>query len=866
MGSILNDFENIVRAYERVTKTNDLGKDRVPPIFIRCLAELEDYANESWNKKNSMNKINAKNLGTLRQRIKKNNRDFEELIGDFRKNPEKYEEDVEGEEKVVEEEKPKEKQKAAKQLASSSSEEDSDDWSSDDESTTETSSDDNEEYRNNPAARFLKKPEGEQKPKLPSKREKPARKAQKASDEESETDGLKDEDGWKVQHPTAATRSTTTRERRNELIKDLFASVDEITPEVVLKKLTEIMQHRGRKKTDRKDQVFILEEVIRIVEQHKMNVGVQAKAGFCLLASLFDRKSASAPMKIELWKSIAVRLSSVLLLLETNINNLEVDVNIDDEEESFKTGPYKVKACILTLIERLDDEFTEILQNTDSHGNEYVERLREEQTICELIERVCAYLEKTYDTFLKNEPQPPGLENSLRTRVSPLDMKNNHQIEMRCRAYIRCIEHMYYKFDYEWARSVDDQESCFNDEDAAWASCALQQPSEALPPTPPGLYDTERTKRMTHMCTYIATNDNTDRLRARAILCYVYYLALHEDWNKAKQHLLMSNLQQKIDSADISTKILFNRTMVQMGLCAFRRGQLREAHSALLEMLNLNRVRELLAQGVSNQPRFQQNVEKTAEQELQERKRLLPYHMFINMELIECVCQVSALFLEAPHLAASDMDLRRPHISKHFHRALKQSEGNNLNGPPESMRDHIVAATKALRYGKWKAAEACLINEKMNVKVWNLFFRADRMRAMLRRKVKEESLRCYLLSYSSIYDSISLQRLGDMFHLPMPVVNSIVCKLINKDSKMEYSLKCSLDEPTQSLVMHRGEPARVHNLSLQMADKLSSLQEIVERFAEQKCQGSGGQSGLSSGMNPMLSSNNQSRTAFTSRS
>ena len=38
-------------------------------------------------------------------------------------------------------------------------------------------------------------------------------------------------------------------------------------------------------------------------------------------------------------------------------------------------------------------------------------------------------------------------------------------------------------------------------------------------------------------------------------------------------------------------------------------------------------------------------------------------------------------------------------------------------GPPESMREHVVAASKAMRNGDWKKARDFIINDKMNGKV-----------------------------------------------------------------------------------------------------------------------------------------------------
>ena len=80
------------------------------------------------------------------------------------------------------------------------------------------------------------------------------------------------------------------------------------------------------------------------------------------------------------------------------------------------------------------------------------------------------------------------------------------------------------------------------------------------------------------------------------------------------------------------------------------------------------------------------------------------------------------------------------------------------------MREHVVAASKAMRNGDWRKARDFIINEKMNGKVWDLFYDADSVRAMLSRKIQEESLRTYLFTYSNVYDSISIVSTILSFH------------------------------------------------------------------------------------------------------
>lgn len=57
-----------------------------------------------------------------------------------------------------------------------------------------------------------------------------------------------------------------------------------------------------------------------------------------------------------------------------SISDMVIAETIVEEMEEFETAPYKIHGCVLTLVERLDEEFTKLLKECDPHSNEYVER------------------------------------------------------------------------------------------------------------------------------------------------------------------------------------------------------------------------------------------------------------------------------------------------------------------------------------------------------------------------------------------------------------------------------------------------------------------------------------------------------------
>lgn len=309
-----------------------------PKIYIKTIAELEDFLNETIAKQKvstrKMNATNARGLNAVKQRIKKNNKDYQKDIDAYNADKDGFMESDEEEEEVV-----------------------------------------------------------------------PKKLVKKRVDFGDFAAGADfDDEGF----------STVGKGGRTL----------QFTPESILKHLRSIMESRGKKNTDRTEQIKIMEKLLEVATTPYQRVRVL----LTLISTRFDLSTGVQNfMPQEQWKSAEQEFANLLNVLETNPDMIVIE-NAEEWEDDEKPPTItpgeklKIPGSVISFAERLDDELTRSLQHIDPHTAEYIDRLSDEGLLYNNIVRSLLYAE-TLSKDASLQSQQDGLNRVIMRRLEHVYFK-----------------------------------------------------------------------------------------------------------------------------------------------------------------------------------------------------------------------------------------------------------------------------------------------------------------------------------------------------------------------------------------------------------------------------------------------------------
>ncbi|KAH3685191.1 hypothetical protein WICPIJ_003852 [Wickerhamomyces pijperi] len=556
----------------------------------------------------------------------------------------------------------------------------------------------------------------------------------------------------------------------------------------IFRVLRSVIESRGKKNVDTADQIKQLEEAVELASTPYEYISLYLR----LIPLRFDA-AANTGLSPEQFSATAKDINALFEVLEKNkatyavLETAAASDDIEIEPTPNANGVCEILGSVVSFVERLDDEFTRSLQQIDPHTTEYLDRLRDEQLIYTTIVRAQLYSEAFIPQAEISKPSADQLS----------------------RIIVRRIEHIYFK--PASLISLNERKT--------WESLAfVSQKSYIAEYSDAADY----TDKLLDALSSVLYKQTTATYRKRAMLSHIYYYAFNNKYYKARDMFLMSHLQSTIHSSDAGLQILFNRALVQLGLCAFRNGLIQDAHQNLFEIATSQNLRELLGQTYqrfNNQQQQQQSASAT------DRQRQLPYHTHVNLDLLEAVYLTSALLIEIPQYAAGVLEESKQKQAKTFGKYLEGHEKHYFQGPPETTKDHIMHAAKALQKGNWKNAADLLTS----VKVWKFFPEAETLRNQIREQVQVEGLRTYLFQFKTLYSKLSILKLSQLFELPESKVSAVISKMIFNEE-----IAAGLDQVSNTIIFTKGvKLTKLQELALSLADKSVQMSERNERLAQQ---------------------------------
>lgn len=312
------------------------------------------------------------------------------------------------------------------------------------------------------------------------------------------------------------------------------------------------------------------------------------------------------------------------------------------------------------------------------------------------------------------------------------------------------------------------------------------------------------------------TESELARDRVQSLLMHITTMCNSNILDEGLALFQNSNVSSHINSSDPRTQILYNRAILSIGLCAFKKGKFHLSKEALSELaFPFLKPKQLLGQrfNENNQMNSGNVKQKTELENLLIKKALIPTHLHIQTDLIEIVSFLSCVFLDAPTLASyvtsgavSTNYGRQLSIGRSLWSIYQYKTRSELIDGVDSSRGIMSNYCRAILKGDWKLAIVSLdrlvpviykgLHDDGQKSSIDGKSKRERLYDMLCEKTKYVALECYLIICNNTTSTLDIAALGDKFDINQSV---LIDYLRNRSGRQNYSIS---DDGTTVSVTH----------------------------------------------------------------
>ena len=512
------------------------------------------------------------------------------------------------------------------------------------------------------------------------------------------------------------------RQVRNQEAKVYDESDDEKKIEEVLsqkdieKEYDQISKQRGQNKSPL-DVIQRLEYLYSKTTNELLQIKLLTLSNLLCFDNYTNQLSA---FPLSLWDKVYKDIET-LIGLHDNLKKGKTEQNQKDIDNMSLI----LQNNLSTMMEKLENELYKSLQFNTINNNEYINSLLNEIKFLKLCKKA--------EIFYSN-----------------LNNKNG-----MARIYLLVIMHIYYKTNASIKTLMNKNNIKFEKDDYI-QKILLDN-------------DKDYFKSLCNQAYQVLDEEN----KVKVMLYQIYFLCLRNDYELATKIFNSSNLYELVSLLKSETlKILFNRTLAQLSLCAFKNLDLEEVLRYLTPLCTKGptKLKEYLSQS------YKKENDKNNLFDREDKKRTIPYIMKINTDDLDTIFYLSSMIYDVPKILlekifGNDSNNDNNYNSHAFERIFYNFQKQQFNGPSHIDKDKILATTTILMKGDWKRC----IEE---IKKLNLMKKYNYLQDNLFELIKRTALKCYIIFYMSEYQSFELNKLSKRFEISANEVRNIINDMI----------------------------------------------------------------------------------------